>query len=204
MCRRLRRRNNFCRRRREESYSKFFSQSLVTSTPTKNWLIASKRLHCRRQIKIFFRILALFVFVLLFLFSLPRFIAYQGRREVPEMTQEKAQKFLESAGGVDAINLEAKNLFARLWINPKHFIDAKYLTDFSAISNLCLECGNYPGNKNHRVTVFFDSQDGRHIEIVFGNHWSLKRIYIFDANAAANLNSSHQWLQMASNIFVSK
>ena len=154
--------------------------------------------------KIFFRILALLAVILIFINFVPRYMAFSGRKEVPEMTQEKAQKLFETVGGIDAVNREARILFDRFATNDWRFLDSKDLAKTPAISSLYSICENYSGKTYSGTSMTFDPQDGRRIEIKFGNHWLLKRIYIFDTNAAINLNPSHQWFQMASNIFISK
>jgi hypothetical protein len=133
--------------------------------------------------KIIFGILVLFIFILLLLFITPRYLAFSGRKEVPEMTQEKAQKLFDSVGGVDAVNREARILFDRFATNNWWFLDSKDLKNTPAISSLYSICENYSGKTYSGTSMAFDPQSGRSIEIKFGNHWSLKWIYIFDTNA---------------------
>jgi hypothetical protein len=142
--------------------------------------------------KIIFRIFAAFIFVLLFLFFAPIILEFIGRKQVAEMTPEKAQKLFETVGGVNEVNREAKVLFDQLG------------TNVPAISSLYSICKNYSGKDYSGTSMAIFPENGRHIEIKFGNHWSLKRFYIFDPNAAITFNPPSNWFQVTSNIFASK
>jgi hypothetical protein len=135
------------------------------------------------------------VFVAFFLFHHPK---------VPDMTKEKAQQLFETVGGVDEVNRETKVLFDQLGTNEWTFLYPQDLTNSPAISSLYSILKNYSGREYSGTDVAIFPENGRHLEIKFGNHWSLKWIYIFDTNAATTFNSSSNYFQMASNIFVSK
>jgi hypothetical protein len=155
--------------------------------------------------KIFLRIFAVFIFaLLLFLIAAPGILEFIGRRQVPEMTVEKAQKLFEKVGGVNEINREARMLFDKLGTNDWAFLLPEDLTNTPAISSLYSICKNYSGKEYSGTSVAIFPYDGRHLEIKFGNHWSGKWIYIFDTNSAVKFNSPSNWLQIAPNIFVSR
>jgi len=142
--------------------------------------------------------------VLLLLFMMPRILAFKGRREVPEMTPEKAQELFQSVGGRIKVNQEAGTLFGQLRTNDWRFLDAKVLTNCPAISALYLFCENYSGENYSGTSATFNRDRGPCIEIKFGNHWSLKRIFIFDSTRPITFSPDTNWFQMTSNIFVSK
>jgi hypothetical protein len=154
--------------------------------------------------KTFTVIFAGFALVLLVLFFAPRYMVFHGREMVPEMTPDKAQKLFQSVGGINKVNQEAGMLFDQLETNDWRFLDAKDLTNCPAISALYSICENYSGENYSGTSATFYHDRGRHIEIKFGNHWSLKRIYIFDPTGAATFNPDTNWFQVASNIFASK
>jgi hypothetical protein len=143
------------------------------------------------------------VFVLLSFFAAPNIVEFVGRRQVPEMTPEKAQKFFETVGGVNEVNREAKLLFNQLGTNDLMFLYPQDLTNAPAISSLYSICKNYPGN-HFGPFISVSSENGRHLGIGFGNHWLIKDIYIFDPNAAITFNTPSNWFQVTSNIFVSR
>jgi hypothetical protein len=136
-----------------------------------------------------------FVFVAFVVFHHPK---------VPEMTKEKAQKLFETVGGVNEVNREARVLFDQLGTNDWTFLFPQDLTNAPAISSQYSICKNYSGREYSGTSVAIFPENGRYIEIKFGNHWSLKWIYIFDTNSAVTFNSSSNWFQIASNIFASK
>jgi hypothetical protein len=153
-----------------------------------------------------FRIFIVIIFVLLFLIAVPK-VLFSGERErVPEMTPEKAQMFFKTVGGVNAVNREARLIFDQLGANDCKFLNSQDLTNSPAISSLFLICENYSGKKysGTSVGIFPDPENGRHIEIKFGNHWSLRRFYIFDPNVPTTFISPSNWFQVTSNIFASK
>jgi hypothetical protein len=154
--------------------------------------------------KIIFRVLVLVIFVLLFVFITPVLLESIGRKQVPEMTPEKAQKLFETVGGVNKVDREARILFDRLGTNESTLLYPKDLTNSPAISSLYSICENYSGRKYSGTSVAIFPDYGRHIEIKFGNHWSLKRIYIFDPAGALTFNRPSDWFQVASNIFASR
>ena len=142
--------------------------------------------------------------VLLLLFMTPRILAFIGRRQVPEMTPEKAQQLFQSVGGTIKVNQEAGTLFGRLGTNDWRFLDAKDLTNCPAISTLYSVCENYSSENYSGTSATFNRDRGPCIEIKFGNHWSLKQIYIFDPTKPITFSPDTNWFQMTSNIFVSK
>jgi hypothetical protein len=154
--------------------------------------------------KIIFRIFVLVIFVVLFVFIAPVVWEFIGRKQVPEMTPEKAQKLFVTVRGVNEVNREATILFDRLGTNDWTFLFPEDLTNSPAISSLYSICENYSGREYSGTSVAIFPDNGRHIEIKFGNHWSLKRIYIFDPNGAITFNPPSDWFQVASNIFASR
>ncbi|HVU26678.1 MAG TPA: hypothetical protein VHG71_02955 [Verrucomicrobiae bacterium] len=134
--------------------------------------------------------------------------SYFEKRNVPEMTPEKAQKLFENAGGINKVNQEAKILLDKWGTNDLKFLYPQDLTNAPAIFSLCSTLQNYSG-RNYRTSVAISSRNSRHIEINFGNHFSLKWFYIFDPstvgpNTNATSSSSSDWFQVSSNIFASK
>jgi hypothetical protein len=145
------------------------------------------------------------IFCALFLlFAAPHILELVGRAQVPEMTQEKAQRLFETVGGVNEVNREAKVLFNQLGTNEWTFLYPQDLTNSPAISSLYSILKNYSGREYSGTDVAIFPENGRHLEIKFGNHWSLKWIYIFDTNKATKFNSSSNYFQITSNIFASK
>lgn len=139
-----------------------------------------------------------------FLLWLWLFVSLLPLKKVPEMTQEKAQKFFETVGGVDTVNREARVLFDRFGTNEWKFLFAEDLKDTPAISTLRSKCENYSGKKYGGTGMEISSEGGTHIQISFGNHFWSKAIFIFDPNKAVTLNSASNYFQVASNIFFSK
>jgi hypothetical protein len=154
--------------------------------------------------KIISRIFTVFIFVLIFLIAAPKILEFVGRKEVPEMTPEKAQKLFETVGGVNEVNREASMLFDQLGTNEWTFLFPQDLTNAPAISSLCSICKNYSGRDYSGTSVAIFPENGRHIEIKFGNHWSLKRFYIFDSKKVVTFNPPPNWFQVSSNIFASR
>jgi len=155
--------------------------------------------------KIFSRIFVALVFAfLLLLLAAPGILKFTGRKQVPEMTPEKARKLFETVGGVDEINREAGILFNEFGTNEWTPLFPEDLTNAPAISSLYSICRKYSGSDYSGTSVTIFPDNGRHIEIKFGNHWSGKWIYIFDTNSGVKFNSPSNWLQMAPNIFVSR
>jgi len=154
--------------------------------------------------KIFFRILAVFIFVLLFLIATPRIVEFIWKRQIPEMTPEKAQKIFETSGGINEINREVKILFDRLGTNDFAFLYPDGLTNTPAISLLYSNCQKYSAHEYFGTHLAIFPENGRHLEVVFGNHWSLRHFYIFDPNSPVTFNSPSNWFQVSSNIFASK
>jgi hypothetical protein len=133
---------------------------------------------------------------------------YFQKRSVPEMTPEKAQKLFENAGGVNEINQETKILLDKFGTNDLKFLYPQDLTNAPAIFSLYSTLQNYSGSGYSGTSVAIFPENGRHIEIKFGNHFSLKRFYIFDPRAIypstnATFSSSSEF-QVTSNIFVSR
>jgi hypothetical protein len=153
--------------------------------------------------KIARKIFTVFIFVLLFLFFAPIVMVFIAKRQVPEMTPEKAQKLFETVGGINEVNREAKILFDRLGTNNWTFLSPQDLTNSPSISSLCAICKNYSGQEYGPGVAIFPRY-GRHLEIKFGNHFSLKWIYIFDLRTNITFNPPSNWFQVSSNIFASK
>ena len=156
------------------------------------------------NMKIVFGIFISLACVFLLLFMAPRFMAFKGRQQVPEMTPEKAEKLFQSVGGVIKVNQEAGMLFGQLGTNDWRFLYAEDLANCPAIFALYSICKNYSGENYSVTSATFCRDRGPCIEIKFGNHWSLKRIYIFDSTRPITFNPDTNWFQMTSNIFVSK
>jgi hypothetical protein len=156
------------------------------------------------NMRIVFRIFAVFIVILLFLFFAPILMEFIGRRQVPDMTPEKAQRLFETVGGVNEVNREARVLFDQLGTNDWTFLFPQDLTNAPVISSLYSTCEIYSGQKYSGTSLAIFPEDGRHIEMKFGNHWSLKRIYIFDPNGNITFSPPANWFQVTSNIFVSK
>jgi hypothetical protein len=155
--------------------------------------------------KDFFRIFALIVFVLLlFLFAAPHLLEFIGRAQVPEMTPEKAKTLCEKAGGINELNRETAMLINQLGTNALTFLSPEDLTNAPAISSLYSICKEYSGRDYSGTGVAIFPDGGRHIEIKFGNHWSLKFFYIFNPNAPVTFNAPANWFQVTSNIFASR
>jgi hypothetical protein len=155
------------------------------------------------------KIFTVFVFVLLILIAAPRIFEFVGRRQVPEMTPEKAQKLFETAGGVNEVNREAKIFFEQLGTNDWSFLYPQDLTNAPAISSLYSTLKNYSGSEYSGTRVAIWPEHGRHLEIRFGNHWVGKEIFVFDTNNTNGFDSPTSWypitwFQISSNIFVSK
>jgi DNA topoisomerase VI subunit B len=91
-----------------------------------------------------------------------------------------------------------------LGTNDWAFLYPQDLTNSPAISSLYSICKNYSGRDYSGTSVDIFPENGRHIEVKFGNHWSLKRFYIFNPNAAVTFNPPSNWFQVTSNIFASK
>ena len=160
--------------------------------------------------KVFFKI-ALTIFVLFICALLSSFIyvqslPYWGRKEVPEMTIQKAQTLFDQAGGMTAINQQAQGVFNQIAASEddKYFLFPGDLTNAPAISSLYSICKTDSGKNYTGTSMEVSTFGGRHIEIKFGNHFFLKWIYIFDTNSTITFICDSNWIQMASNIFVSK
>jgi hypothetical protein len=174
----------------------------IKSTPNTRTNI---RRNMKTIAKIFAIFIALIVFILLFLFTAPKIMEFIGRRQVPEMTPEKAQKLFEMVGGVSEVNQEAGILLNRPQTDGSPFLFPDYAhttTNAPAIASLYSILKNYSGKEYGGTSVGIWTENGRHIEIDFGNHWVFKRIYIFDPNTPVTFNSPSNWFQVSSNIFV--
>jgi hypothetical protein len=154
--------------------------------------------------KIISRIFTVLIVALLFIIAAPIILEIVGRMQVPEMTPEKAQKLFETVGGVNEIDREAKMLFDQLGTNDWTFLFPQGLTNTPAISSLYSICKNYSGREYSGTSVAIFPENGRHLEIKFGNHWSLKRFYIIDPSTNVTFNLPANWFQITSNIFASK
>jgi hypothetical protein len=129
--------------------------------------------------KITFGVCAALILVSLLLFAAPKFLESAGRKQVPEMTPATARQLFEQVGGINIVSQEAKTLLSQLGTNDSG-------KDYSGTS------------------VAVSLENGRHIEIKFGNHWSLKRFYIFDPDAPQTFSPPSNWFQVSSNIFASR
>ena len=155
------------------------------------------------------KIFTVFIFVLIFLIATPRIVEFIRRRQVPEMTPEKAQKLFETVGGINEVNQEARILFDKLGTNDWAFLFPQDLTNAPAIFSLYSTLKNYSGNEYYGTRVAIWPEHGRHLEIRFGNHWVGKEIFVFDTSNTNGFDSPSNWypitwFQISSNIFVSK
>jgi hypothetical protein len=130
--------------------------------------------------------------------------SYFQKRSVPDMTPERAETIFETVGGVNEVNREARVLFDKLGTNDWAFLYPQDLTNSPAISSLYTICENYSGREYSGTSVAIFPENGRHIEVKFGNHWSLQRFYIFDPSTNVAFSPPSEWFQITSNIFASK
>lgn len=124
--------------------------------------------------------------------------------KVPEMTLEKARRLFEEAGGTDAVNREAKDLFASFKMKGKdfRFLYPADLKDTPALALLFSKCEKYSGREYSGTSIEFHHEEGRHYFLIkFGNHFVHRQIYIFDTNSK-RLNPSESWIRLAANIFI--
>jgi hypothetical protein len=157
----------------------------------------------RIVLKVVLGIVSLFVVVRLGIFL----IALFGYFQVPTLTVERAHKLFDEVGGINAVNREAQVLIARCASedlgSTDIFLYSEDLKDTPAISSLYSKCEAYSGDNYSGTSIRFDRRSSNsYLEIKFGNHYSLKRIYIFDMNATTALNPSRGWVQLAPNIFI--
>jgi hypothetical protein len=96
--------------------------------------------------------------------------SYFQKRSVPEMTPEKAQKLFETAGRINEVNREAKVLLNKFGTNDWAFLHSQDLTNLPAILSLYNSLENYSGSAYGPFVAIFP-ENGRHIEIKFGNHF---------------------------------
>jgi hypothetical protein len=155
-------------------------------------------------LRILLVLMAMPLVLLIFAKGCVELIAYNGKKAMPEMTPGKARGMFASVGGVVAINQEAGILLGQLGTTDWRFLYPADLTNAPAISRLFSVCENYSGKSYSGTSMEISTENGRHIEVKFGNHWSLKRIYIFDPNGAISFNASTDCFQIASNIFATK
>ncbi|HTR42623.1 MAG TPA: hypothetical protein VMH87_13505 [Pseudomonadales bacterium] len=152
--------------------------------------------------KIFIGILAV-ICAILILFLVPALFEMVDKSEVPEMTPERAQKLFETAGGINKVNSEARWLFDHA--DPSHIFLMQYdLTNSPAILSLYSTLQNYSGRDYSGTSIAIYPEGGRHLEIKFGNHWSLKWIYIFDPKTMMVSNLPSDCFQITSNIFATR
>ena len=135
------------------------------------------------------------------MFTVPRIMELNGRRQVSEMTPEKAQKLFQDAGGIEEINREAKMLLEKFGTNEDPYLDDETLTNAPAIYSLHTNLVYYSGSR-YMAPVLFVS--GKYIEIKYGNHWSLKHFYIFDSATPGAVDLATNEFQVTSNIFADK
>jgi hypothetical protein len=154
--------------------------------------------------KITFGVCAALILVSLLLFAAPKFLESAGRKQVPEMTPATARQLFEQVGGINIVSQEAKTLLSQLGTNDWSFLNLQDLRNTPAISSLYSTCKNYSGKDYSGTSVAVSLENGRHIEIKFGNHWSLKRFYIFDPDAPQTFSPPSNWFQVSSNIFASR
>ena len=152
--------------------------------------------------KIILRILVVLIGLYVLLVVSLLVYSYFQKRSVPEMTPEKAQKLFETVGGINEVNREAKTLLNQPRMNDWTFLDPQDLTNSPAISSLFSLCENYSGEDYSGTSVAISPDSGRHIEIKFGNHFSLKWLYIFDPSTNVTFSPPSNWFQITSNILL--
>ncbi|HTB84415.1 MAG TPA: hypothetical protein VK742_12235 [Candidatus Sulfotelmatobacter sp.] len=149
-------------------------------------------------------------------FTVPRIMELNGRRQVSEMTPEKAQKLFRAAGGVEEINREAKALLYKFGTTDWKILYDQDMTDAPAIYSLYTNLEGYSGESYSGTSVSIVREGGKYIEIKYGNHWSMKFFYILDPTnlgtvdltnlgtivPAANLDTND--FEVTSNIFATK
>jgi len=156
------------------------------------------------NVKTLLRIFAGFIAVLVLLLIVLSVTILFQKKSVPDMTPEKVQQLLTRAGGIDEVNRETKVLFDKLGTNDWTFLYPEDLTNSPAIFFLYANLLSYSGTEYSGTRVANWPEDGRHLEIRFGNHWVGKKIYIFDSNGTNTFHPPPDWFQISSNIFVSR
>jgi len=149
-------------------------------------------------------IFAVFIFALLLLFLAPIILEFIGRRQVPEMTPVKTQKLFETAGGIGGVNREVGGLFDKLGSNDWTFLYPEDLSNSPAVFFLYSNLLCYSGREYTGTRVAIWPEDGRRLEVRFGNHWVGKQIFVFDSNSTNAFHPPSNWFQISSNIFVSR
>ncbi len=156
------------------------------------------------DMKAIFAILGIFILVLLLLFLAPAILEFSERRQVPEMTPEKVQKLFTAAGGIEEVDREARGLFDKFGAKDGTFLYPEDLSNAPAVFFLYSNLLSYSGREYTGTRIAIWPEDGRHLEIRFGNHWVGKQIFIFDFNSTTTFHPPSNWFQISSNIFVSR
>jgi hypothetical protein len=121
-----------------------------------------------------------------------------------EMTKTRAIEMFDKVGGVDKVNQEAKVIFDRFGTNNPDFLSESDLKDFPAISALGNSVGTFP---QPTVVTFHQSikiDFPPHIRVRRGLHSNTMLIFIFEPNKVTELKDASSFVQVTSNIFVTK
>jgi hypothetical protein len=133
--------------------------------------------------------------------------------KVPEMTLEIAQRFFEEAGGLKAVNQEAKVLLDRCKVKNKDFqiLYQEDLKDTPSIALLVSKLKNYSGIEYSGTGIIYFGNGGSHYLLIkFGNHFVHRHIYFFDADSEKTVKPARpwiiaplrSWIKVAENIFI--
>ena len=149
-----------------------------------------------------------FLLPLLCLFAVFTVVRLGGQKAVPDLTPEKVSELFTAAGGIDKINQEAGQLLSQPRSKGQFFfLYDRDLTQAPALAALYSLCENYSGTVytgTSMANIPDAPESARHLEIKFGNHWVLKRIYIYDPNSLTIFPTQPGCFQMTSNIFVTQ
>lgn len=109
-----------------------------------------------------------------------------------EKSSTHAMQLIQNAGGVDAINKEAKAILARLGGANERVLSGSELKQFPAIAGL--------GD----LVVAYNSAPGfpPHVRVRFGPHQDIHFILIFDPTDPKGPEDRSSLAQLAPNIFV--
>jgi hypothetical protein len=121
-----------------------------------------------------------------------------------EMTNAQVTEMFDKAGGVDKVNREAKIIFDRFGTNNPDFLSESDLKDFPAISALGNSVGTFlqPTVVTFHQSIKIDFPP--HIRVRRGLHSNTMLIFIFEPNKVTELKDASSFVQVTSNIFVTK
>ena len=110
------------------------------------------------------------------------------------MTPTKAKKLFDKVGGIDSVNKEAKTIFDQFGTKELRFLGRLELANFPAIAGLGNAISIYPDQPG------FTGQ----LHIRYGSHWNTKLIFIYPQNRIPGTNETLNFIQVTTNIFVTK